>query len=129
MVSGRSHSLIPFFQGSGSQSMLCRPPASRLSQVHMQRKFLDPTGMVSVNGAQEYAFLFLFFKDFYSFMRDRGGWAETQAEGEAGSMQGARRGTGSRVPRITPWAEGSAKPLSPPGCPKNAHCIHLKGSK
>ena len=42
---------------------------------------------------------------------------ETQAEGEAGSMQGARRGTRSRVSRITPWAEGNAKPLSHRGCP------------
>ena len=37
-------------------------------------------------------FYFILFKDFiYLFMRDRE--AETQAEGEAGSMQGARRGT------------------------------------
>ena len=43
--------------------------------------------------------------------------AETQAEGEAGSMQGARCGTRSPVSRIKPWAEGSAKPLSHPGCP------------
>ena len=42
--------------------------------------------------------------------------AETQVEGEAGSMQGARRGTRSRVSRIMPWAEGSTKPLSHPGC-------------
>ena len=39
-----------------------------------------------------------------------GGGAE--GEGEAGSMQGAQRGTRSWVPRITPWAEGGAKPLS-----------------
>ena len=44
--------------------------------------------------------------------------AETQAEGETGSMQAARRGTQSQVPRITPWAEGSTKPLSHPGCPE-----------
>ena len=43
--------------------------------------------------------------------------AETQAEEDAGSMQGAPRGTRSRVSRIMPWAEGSAKPLSHPGCP------------
>ena len=43
--------------------------------------------------------------------------AETPAEGEAGSMQGARCGTRYRVSRITPWAEGGAKPLSHPGCP------------
>ena len=44
-----------------------------------------------------------FFKDFiYLFMRDTEREAETQAEGEAGSMQEARRGTRSRVSRITP---------------------------
>ena len=43
--------------------------------------------------------------------------AETQAEGEAGSRQGARRGTPFRVSRIAPWAEGGAKPLSHQGCP------------
>ena len=32
-------------------------------------------------------------------------------------MQGARRGTRSRGSRIRPWAEGSAKPPSHPGCP------------
>ena len=45
--------------------------------------------------------------------------AETQAEGEAGSMQGARRGTQSWVSRITPWAEGGAKTTEPPGLPKD----------
>ena len=44
-------------------------------------------------------------------MRDTEREAETQAEGEAGSIQGARCGTRSRVSRIMPWAEGSAKPL------------------
>ena len=33
-------------------------------------------------------------------------------QGEAGSMQGARCGTRSRVSRIRPWVEGGAKPLS-----------------
>ena len=45
-------------------------------------------------------------------MRDTQREAETQAEGEAGSTQGAQRGTPSWVFRITPWAEGRAKPLS-----------------
>ena len=49
--------------------------------------------------------------------REREREAETQAEGEAGSMKGAQRGTRSWVPRITPWAEGSVKLLSHPGCP------------
>ena len=49
--------------------------------------------------------------------REREREREMQAEGEAGSMQGAQRGTRSRVSRITPWAEGGAKPLSHQGCP------------
>ena len=43
-----------------------------------------------------------------------------QAKGEAGSMQEARsqaNGTRSPDPRITPWAEGCAKPLSHSGIP------------
>ena len=51
-------------------------------------------------------------------MRDTEREAETQAEGEAGSMQGAGRGTLSWVSRIRPWAEGGAKPLSHPGPPQ-----------
>ena len=43
--------------------------------------------------------------------------AERQAEGEAGSMQGARCRTRFWVSRITPSAEGSAKSLSHPGLP------------
>ena len=55
-------------------------------------------------------------KDFiYLFMRDTE--RDREAEGEAGSMQGAGRGTPSRVSRITPWAAGGAKPLSHWSCP------------
>ena len=39
--------------------------------------------------------------------------AETQAEGEAGSMQGARRGIRSRVFRIAPWAKGRRQTAAP----------------
>ena len=49
--------------------------------------------------------------------REREREAETQEEEEAGSTQGARHGTPSGVSRIIPWADGSAKPLSHPGCP------------
>ena len=50
-------------------------------------------------------------------MRDTQREAETQSEGEAGSMQAARCGTQSRVSRITPWAEGSRSPAEPPRRP------------
>ena len=53
--------------------------------------------------------------------REREREAETLAEGEAGSMQGAQCGTRSRVSRITPWAEVCAKPLSHPGCPGSTY--------
>ena len=61
-----------------------------------------------------------FFLRFYLFIHGRHTErkAETEAEGEASSMQGAQCGTLSRVSRITPWAEGSAKPLSHLGCTK-----------
>ena len=49
--------------------------------------------------------------------REREREEETQA-GEAGSMQGARCGTRSRVPRITPQAAGGAQPLRHQGCPR-----------
>ena len=46
-------------------------------------------------------------KDFiYLYMRDTEREAETQAEGEAGSLRGARRRTPSPDPRVTPWARG-----------------------
>ena len=52
---------------------------------------------------------FVIFFSFYSWEtlteRERGE-AETQAEGEAGSMQGAWHRTRSRVSRIIPWAKG-----------------------
>ena len=50
-------------------------------------------------------------------MRDREREGREQAEGEAGSMQGAWRGTWFRVSRIRPWADGDAKLLSHPGIP------------
>ena len=59
------------------------------------------------------------FLRFYLFIherhRERERKADTQAEGEAGSTQGAQCGTRSWVSRITPWTEGL---LSHPGCPQ-----------
>ena len=47
--------------------------------------------------------------------------AETQAQGEEGSMQGARCGTRSWDTRITPWAEGRSPTAEPPRRPKGIH--------
>ena len=43
--------------------------------------------------------------------------AETQAEGEAGSMPGARHGTRSQDSRIAPWAKGRGETAEPPRDP------------
>ena len=61
--------------------------------------------------------IYLFLKRFCLFIHERQREAETQSEEEAGSVQGAQRGIRSLVSRITPLAEGGAKPLSHPGCP------------
>ena len=75
---------------------------------------------------RSYFFFSFFFKDFiYLFMKHTETEAETQAEEEAGFMQGAQRVPRSWVSRITPWAEGGAKLLSHRGCP----LISLKQSQ
>ena len=62
--------------------------------------------------AVEELIFFIFLKRFYLFMRD----TETQAEGEAGPTQGARRGTRSHDPGSRPGPKAGAEPLGPPGC-------------
>ena len=44
--------------------------------------------------------------------------AETQAEGEVGSMLGARYGTRSQDPGSHPEPKADAQPLSPQGVPR-----------
>ena len=62
---------------------------------------------ISVYSVVKSIFFFFFLKDFiYLFMRD------TEREREAGSIQGARYGTRSWDPRITPWPKADARPLS-----------------
>ena len=59
-------------------------------------------------------FIYLFLKDFiYLFTRDTHRDAETQAEGEAGSLRGARCGTWSQ----DPGPKADTQPLSHPGVP------------
>ena len=60
-------------------------------------------------------------------MRDTQREAETQAEGEAGPMQGAWHGTRSQVSRIMPWAGGGAKPLSPRAAHIFKYKLRLRG--
>ena len=48
-------------------------------------------------------------------MRDTQREAETQAEGEAGSLWGAWCGSWSQDPRIATWAEGRCLTIEPPG--------------
>ena len=67
---------------------------------------------------QWFVFILFFKKDFvYLLIRDTEREAETQTEGEAGSMWGVRRGTRSWVSRITPGLKAGAQPLSHTGVP------------
>ena len=50
-------------------------------------------------------------------MRETHTEAETQAEGEVGSIQEAPRGTQSQDSRITPWAQGRCQTTEPPRDP------------
>ena len=69
----------------------------------------------------------IFFKDFiYLFMRDTEREAETQAEGEAGSMQGTWCGTPSRDSGIMLWAEGRRSTAEPPRCPSSIILKRIK---
>ena len=56
-------------------------------------------------------------------MRDRERKAEIQAEGEAGSTQGARCGTRPRTPGSHPEPKADAQPLSHPGIPTQEFLI------
>ena len=65
-----------------------------------------------------YQYFLIIFKDFiYLFRRDNEIETETQAEGEAGSMQGARRGTRSRIPGSRPEPKADTQPLNHPSIP------------
>ena len=55
-------------------------------------------------GIPDFLFFFKIFLFIHESHRERE--AETQEEGEAGSMLGARRGTRSLDSRIKPWAKG-----------------------
>ena len=55
--------------------------------------------------------------------------AETQAEGEAGSLQGAQGGTRSRDSRITPWAKGRSQTTEPPRNPLLLVIYHVFSPK
>ena len=58
------------------------------------------------------------FKDFiYLFIKDTEKEAETQAEGEAGSLPGARYGTQSQIPESHPDPKADVQLLSHPGVP------------
>ena len=65
---------------------------------------------------QVFLFIFYFLKilSTYSWETQREKEAETQVEGEAGSMQGAQRGTRSGVSGIVPWAKGRRQTAQPP---------------
>ena len=69
--------------------------------------------------------LLLFFKDFiHLFMKATQREAETQVEGEAGSLLGARCRTRSQDPGMMPWVKGRCSTTEPSRCPNTeTFCI------
>ena len=61
------------------------------------------------------------FRSLFLHERHRERGAETQAEGEAGSLRGAPCGTRSQDPGVTPWAKGRHSTTDPSRCPENGH--------
>ena len=59
----------------------------------------------------------IFFQDFIFFTHERHREAETQAEGEAGSMQEPDAGLDPRTPGSRPEPRADTPPLSHPGAP------------
>ena len=62
-------------------------------------------------------FFIYFLKDFIYSWETHTHRGRDIAEGEAGSMQGARPGTGSQNSRTTPWAKGRCSTPEPPRHP------------
>ena len=67
---------------------------------------------------------FIIFKILFIYSWETQKEAETQAEGEAGSLGGARCGTQFQDPRITSWAKGRCSTAEPPRCPQK--CILIQ---
>ena len=70
-----------------------------------------------------YSAFFFFFKILFIYSWETHREAETQAEGEAGSMQGAQCGTRSQDPRIMTWAEGRYSIAELPRQPLNIQLL------
>ena len=102
-------------EAGSMQGAQCRTPSwdSRIPP-----KLKTDTQLLSHPGTPPCLFFLIFKKDFiYLFMRDTVREAETQIEGEAGSMQGAQCRTRSWDPRTMPWAKGRCSTAEPPRDP------------
>ena len=67
---------------------------------------------------------FIYFLRFYLFIHERHREAETEAEGEAGFVQGARLGTRTQDPGIIAWAKGRCSITELPRCPWFLFFLH-----
>ena len=85
--------------------------------THIRVKFKDTQHKVKVSWA-ELSDSFFFLKISFFHERHTEREAETQAEGEPDSMQGARCGTRSLDSRLTLWPEGRQQTAEPCRCPR-----------
>ena len=103
----------PEFSPLGCSGKISLHPASDFKPGH--RYSCSRHNPLVLHHPSTYLNYSFFFLRFYLLETERE--RDRQAEGEAGSMQGAQCGTRSGDSRIRPWAEGGAKPLSHLGCP------------
>ena len=99
----RPFSLIYTLTGLIYNSFILASPCPTLSMINVWLSFPH----------RFFIFLKIFEYFIYLFMRDTHTEAETPAEGEAGSMQGAWCGTRSWDSRITPWTKGRCQTAEP----------------
>ena len=88
---------------SAAHKWMSQKAASQRSGVYIITSQVCLTYLFSV---------FLFLKIFYLFIHERHREAETQAEGQAGSLQGAPCGTRSQSPGSRPELKADAQLLS-----------------
>ena len=96
---------------SPSQKHILRMPALDYTHPYPQPLTIH---LLPLGSRQKSLKSFFFFLRFYLFIHEK----HRERGRDTGSIQGTRCGTWSWVSRITPWAEGSSRPLSHPGCPK-----------
>ena len=101
---GKSHTKMA--TGHGQKVKVSRSTYKQNIMVSGQENMVFKMEEVMYPKDFTFFYLFVYFLGFYLFIHEMQREAETQAEGEGGSLQGAHCGTLSQDPRVAPRAEG-----------------------